>query len=261
MKLRLLQIMLLVCSICVAQGKWAGKRAAILGDSISDSVRVGTKHCWWETLGDSLGMETICYAKNGWQINGLRTQAEWALKEQEKSGKKFDLILLFGGTNDFNGSIPLGEFFTLKQEEVNRDGKMVQLLHRYPSTDDGTFCGRLNNLLSYLKQHFPETRIVMLTPIHRAYAKFGDNNVQPDELWANLEGLFLEDYIREMERASHIWAVPCMDLNVECELFPLYSSYDGYFNKVDTDRLHPNTAGHERMARVIQSYLESHYPF
>lgn len=261
MKQRILILFLLASGIVFAQNKWAGKRVAVLGDSISDSCHVGTTRCWWEMISDSLGLSTVCYAKNGWTIEGMQKQASTMLAEQNETGKKVDLILLFGGTNDFNGNVPMGEYFEVKKDSCSRDGKTKQLLHRTLNKDNSTFCGRVNNLLAFLKDNFPEARIVMLTPIHRAYAQFGATNQQPDEMWANELGLFLDDYNSALERASHIWAVPLLDLNVKCELYPLSPAYDKYVNRKDTDRLHPNTLGHNHMARAVQSYLESNYPW
>lgn len=261
MKLRIFAGLLLLSSLCLAGNRWAGKKVAVLGDSISDSTRVGTKKCWWEMLSDSLELQTICYAKNGWTIEGMQKQAQWMLDEEKKSGKKFDLILLFGGTNDFNSSLPLGECYTLERATVSRDDKPEESLHRVLNFDNSTFCGRLNNLLSTLKNNCPNARIVMLTPIHRGFAKFGDRNEQPEELWANKLDLFLDAYIGKMEQASHLWAVPMLDLNVQCELYPMSPAYDDFVNKVDRDRLHPNTAGHKRMALAIQGYIESILPW
>lgn len=253
--------MLLLSSLCLAGNRWAGKKVAVLGDSISDSIRVGTKKCWWEMLSDSLDLQTICYAKNGWTIEGMQKQAQWMLDEEKNSGRKFDLILLFGGTNDFNSQLPLGEFYALEKATVSRNGKQIESMRRVLNFDNGTFCGRLNRLLSTLKNNCPDARIVMLTPIHRGFAKFSDTNEQPEETWANGIDLFLDDYINKMVEASRLWAVPLLDLNVQCELYPVSPAYDGFVNKTDTDRLHPNTAGHRRMALAIQGYLESILPW
>ena len=46
----ILLVLLLIGGITMAQNRWAGKKVAIIGDSISDSTRVGTTRCWWEIL-------------------------------------------------------------------------------------------------------------------------------------------------------------------------------------------------------------------
>ncbi|MGM9675816.1 MAG: SGNH/GDSL hydrolase family protein [Bacteroidaceae bacterium] len=261
MKRRFITTAFILASIlCMAQSQWRGRRVAVIGDSISDSTRVGTTRCWWEMLADSLGFLPTCYAVNGATILDMQRQMEKTVKEQPE-GRPWDLVLIFGGTNDFNASVPLGEIYATTREQTNKDGQECTLLHRSFITDNATFCGRVNNLLSAVKQHFPHTQTVLLTPIHRGYAAFGGQNVQPDELWANKEGLFPDQYIDVLCRASRAWAVPVVDLNVDCQLFPLYPSYDSTIHRTSTDRLHPNAEGHRRMALTVQGYLEHIYPF
>ncbi len=257
----LLFVLLLVGGMTVAQNRWNGKRVAIIGDSISDSTRVGTTRCWWEMLADSLQLNPVCYARNGATVLDMHGQVEKARAEQEASGKAWHLIIVFGGTNDFNASVPLGDIYNVEKAVTNKNGKECELLHRSYNTDNATFCGRVNNLLSALKTHFPQARVLMLSPVHRGYAAFGNTNVQPDELWANEQDLFLEDYIHCLGQAGRAWAVPMLDTHIHTQLFPLYNSYDGYINRVDTDRLHPNTRGHHSISLSVQGYLEHTLPF
>lgn len=256
----ILLVLLLIGGITMAQNRWAGKKAAIIGDSISDSTRVGTTRCWWEILSDSLQIVPTCYARNGATILNMHGQMEKARLQQEQSGEAWDLVIIFGGTNDFNASVPLGEIYTVKEETTNKDGQERTLLHRSYTTDNATFAGRVNNLLSAVKAHFPEARVLMLSPIHRGFAKFGDRNVQPDELWANNVGLFLDDYIHCLGQAGRAWAVPMLDTHIHTQLFPIYNSYDAHINRVDTDRLHPNVKGHHHIALSVQGYLEHTIP-
>ena len=250
-------ILTLACTMMWAQNPWNGKRVAVIGDSISDSTHVGTTRCWWEYVSDSLGLNTTCYAKNGATVENMQGQVAKMLTEEEH----WDLILIFGGTNDYNGNVPMGNIFTQQREKTNKDGHEIALTHRAFNMDNSTFSGRINNLLSTLKEKCPETRILVLTPIHRGFAQFGSGNVQPDELWSNTENLFLEDYIDCLQQASRAWAVPCLDLSTECGLLPMYRSNDAYVHRVDTDRLHPNAKGHERMAKVVLGYLRGVLPY
>lgn len=256
----ILLALLLVAGISGAQNRWNGKKAAIIGDSISDSTRVGTTRCWWEILSDSLHIVPTCYARNGATIHGMQGQVEKARQQQEQSGQPWDLIIIFGGTNDFNASLPLGNIYNVKEEKTNKDGQERMLMHRSYSTNNGTFAGRVNNLLSAVKTHFPQARVLMLSPIHRGFATFGSKNVQPDELWANNLGLFLDDYISCLQQASRAWAVPMLDTNIHTQLFPNYKSYDAHINHTETDRLHPNLKGHHHIALSVQGYLEHTIP-
>ena len=118
--------------------------------------------------------------------------------------------------------------------------------------DEHTFKGRLNNLFAFLKNEYPDKRIVLLTPLHRAYAFFGGDNVQPNELYANAIGEYFDSYVNAVRQAADIWAVELIDLYRESGLFPLNDKHaEMYFNKSSEDSLHPNAAGHKKIARAI----------
>ena len=65
--------------------------------------------------------------------------------------------------------------------------------------------------------------------------------------------------MESVKEASNIWAVPVIDLNALCGLFPLNDAHAQYFNNADTDRLHPNNMGHKRMALTLMYQLQALY--
>ena len=71
------------------------------------------------------------------------------------------------------------------------------------------------------------------------------------------ERLFMVQNVKAVKEAGNVWAVPVIDLNALSGLFPLYDAGAQLFNKPDTDRLHPNDPGHERMAKTILYQLAS----
>ena len=89
------------------------------------------------------------------------------------------------GTNDFNDGVPIGEWFTETEEQVMAARGQVKRLEtrkkRTPIMDGNTYKGRINIGINRLKQLFPDKQIVLLTPLHRSLADFGEKNVQPDE--------------------------------------------------------------------------------
>lgn len=229
--------------------QWKGKKVAFLGDSITDKQRIGTQKCYWEYLAEMLGIEAFSYGINGNQMDGLLKQAQLLLQEH---GQETDAIIVFAGTNDFNAGVPIGKWF----EEVKRDapmpnGKKAKRTYRQMSTDTDTFCGRINRLMDYLKTNFPTQQIILLTPLHRGFAQFGDNNVQPEEAFTNSKGLFVNDYVQTIKEAGNVWAVPVIDLNSLSGLYPMNDSHVSYFHNGETDRLHPNAEGHKRMAKTL----------
>ena len=242
---------LLSCSLVWAIGPnpWKNKNIAVLGDSISDSVRVGTERCYWEYLSDSLQAHFVSYAVNGATMRELQKQAE---RLYEEGASKIDAILVFAGTNDFYEGTPLGCWYIESEEEIPISATRRALRKkREIQFDETTFRGRINRLMDRLKGDWPDKQIVLLTPLHRGYAVFGPENVQPDERYANRSGLFIDDYVSVIKEAGNVWAVPVIDLNALSGLYPLAERHSRFFHDGKSDRLHPNAAGHLRLAEVL----------
>jgi lysophospholipase L1-like esterase len=232
--------------------QWQGKRVAFLGDSMTDKHRVGTTCIYWEYLNELLGIEPSVYGISGNQWDGIYKQA---LKLKAEKGTEIDAILIFAGTNDFSHGTPIGEFFVETTKETNHNGNQVTRKYRTPILNDTTFCGRINKVMSYLKNNFPQQQIIIMTPIHRGFAQFSDKNVQPDENYSNAQGLYVDTYIATLKLAASYWAVPLIDLYSTSGLFPLADDQSQYFNNKETDRLHPNALGDYRLAKTIQYQL------
>ena len=233
------------------QEPWRLKRVAFIGDSITEGV--GSEKAYPQYLSEDLGIEALNYGVNGAQTD----QMFFFVQRLEREHPDVDAVLLFGGTNDFNHGVPLGEFFTAKEETVNHNGETVRRLHREFVMDAHCFCGRLNLLMSEAKNAFPRAQVLAMTPIHRGFATFGPQNVQPDESWANAQGLFIDDYVSAVRRAADLWSLPVIDLYRDSGLLPASEVYGAYFHDPVTDRLHPNALGHERIARVIAAALRA----
>jgi lysophospholipase L1-like esterase len=232
--------------------QWQGKRVAFLGDSMTDERRVGTTCVYWEYLSELLGLQPFVYGVNGAQWNGIYQQA---VKLYQERGNNIDAILIFAGTNDYNAGIPLGIFFSETPKQTNSNGNTVTRKYRRPIINDSTFCGRINKVMSYLKDHFPQQQIILMTPIHRGFAQFGPKNIQPDENFSNGQGLYLDAYVETLKQAASYWAVPLIDLHSISGLFPLAKSQLQYFHNAETDQLHPNALGDYRLAKTIQYQL------
>jgi len=228
--------------------QWLGKKVAFLGDSITDKCHVGTEKNYWQYLQDYLGIEPLVYGINGWQWSGIPLQAR-ALQIDHKDD--VDAIFVFMGTNDFNSGVPIGEWYDVQEEEVNSHGSVMKKPRRYFNHDKKTLRGRINLGMAYLKENFPLAQIILLTPIHRGFAEFGGDNVQPEESFPNDIGLYVETYIQTIREAGDIWSVPVIDLYAESGLCPTSDSYTRFFHDAVTDRLHPNAAGHDRMAKAM----------
>lgn len=238
--------------------QWQGKRVAFLGDSITDADQVQTtNNVFWNNLKDILGIEPYVYGISGHRMNQIIGQGE---KLESEHGQSVDAIVVFIGTNDYNASIPLGEWYRYSDEVTTEDGPVeVTRRHRELIYDDSTFRGRANNTVRWLKTHYPDKQIIFMTPIHRGFARFSDSNIQPPEDYANANGNFIDEYIDAVKEIATVWAIPVIDLAAVSGLYPSLDEHARYFRNARMDRLHPNTPGQLRMAYSIAYQLMS-YP-
>ena len=234
---------------------WQGKRVAYLGDSITDPRNSGSKKKFWGFLQDWLQIIPYVYGVSGRQWNDIPRQTDQLKKEH---GQDVDAIIIFMGTNDYNNGVPIGQWWDERVTEVEyghgQPKTMVIRRQRTPSMDVTTFKGRINIAMDSLKRTFPTKQIVLLTPIHRSDFHANEKNWQCDESYTNQCGEYLDAYIEAVKEAGNVWAVPVIDWNATSGLFPLLKEHSVYF-KSETDLLHPNDAGHERMARTLMYQL------
>jgi hypothetical protein len=235
------------------ESQWNGKKIVFLGDSITDARHIGCEKNYWGFLVDILGITHSVYGISGHQMSHIPGQID---KMVANDGENFDAIMIFCGTNDYNASVPMGEWYAEKYDTTTVDGPTTVLRKKRDKIMDiNTFKGRINITMDILKTKFPSKQIILLTPIHRGYAYFGKNNIQPAEDYANAVGLYIHDYVAAIQEAANIWAVPVIDLNSICGLYPANPSYSIFFANKNTDMLHPNTAGQKRMAEAIAYQL------
>lgn len=231
---------------------WAGKRVAYIGDSITDPNTKASETPFWQLLQDWLGITPYVYGISGRQWDDVVPQAK---RLQDEHGDDFDAIIIFMGTNDFNAGVPIGEWFTEKVERVEAaTGEMKTMYprrRRTPVMTRDTYCGRINIALSTLKAMYPTKQIVLLTPLHRGYANYGDRNVQPDESYQNQCGEYIDAYIKKVREAADIWAVPVIDWAALSGLQPLLPEHLQFFGNAEWDQLHPNGKGHTRLAKTL----------
>ena len=254
------------------KSQWRGARVAYLGDSITDKSQVekGQNETYWSYLEDILGTVSYVYGISGHRWSHIPGQTDKLIAEH---GQDVDAIMIFVGTNDYNANVPLGEWFTEEVVEVevtgpkgSKSGVMAERKKRTIAMDNTTVRGRINIAMSQLKREYPTKQIILLTPIHRGDALLSDRNIQPDELHANGVGEYIDAYVEVVKEAGNVWAVPVIDLNSICGLYPLEETNALYWRRPSIekskksgknriDRLHPNSAGHLRMARALAYQL------
>lgn len=144
-----------------------------------------------------------------------------------------DIIVVSGGTNDFDRAVPLG----------STDN----------STND-TFYGALKILCEGLKSRYPEKLIIFSTPIKRADTDYP----APDSV--NAQGKTLKEYGDAITEVCNIYSIPVLDLYAESGLNPVSESQNtipGSQTKMFSDGLHPTRKGHELISQYVIEYFKN----
>ena len=210
-----------------------GKKIAFLGDSITEGCGVSTmENVYWNILARRTGAE--CY---GYGIGGTRIAPQRYLEEGAEDGyygsrvdsmiPDADIVVVFGGTNDFgHGDAPFGT------------------IH---DTDERTFCGALHARCRKLIDRYPEAQLVIMTPLHRDSEDDGPYNERGIRLSANLEG-----YVDAIIKIAAFYAIPVLDL---FRVSGIQSRVPVLKERYIPDGLHPNDAGHARIADKLIGFL------
>ena len=213
-----------------------GIKMAVLGDSITEGHGVADKNnIYYKIVARECGVREV-YADG---ISGTRFARQSTESEKPRHDIDFlsrienidadsDLVVVFGGTNDFgHGDAPLG----------NRDDKTPY-----------TFCGACNLMCEKLIERLPRAQIVFMGPLHRAEEDnpCGSHKTEPVAT--------LYEYVDIIKSATRKYSIPFLDLMqvsgitpkvpVLCELYM-------------PDGLHPNDEGQRRIAERLKYFLLS----
>ena len=210
------------------------KNIYFLGDSITAGAGASEeKNTYVKVFASLSGANVHNYGVSGTRIGVQKyptkeypSYDENFLIRAKKINKTADLIIVFGGTNDWgHGDIPLG-----KKKDVKSD----------------TFSGCLNQLCQYLIENFSKDKIVFLTPIRRVdeFNVFGEGQ-------KTAPSCTLFDYVRQIEKIVKRYHIRVLDLYHDCLPMPLTKEPSKYF----ADGTHPNDLGHKIIAEKLFSYL------
>lgn len=203
-----------------------GIKANFLGDSITAGAGVADlKDVYWNLLKRECGLAEA----RGYGIGGTRIaiqnypeHPDWDqdfLSRIDSMDADADLIVVFGGTNDFgHGDAPLGS-----------------LADRSPYT----FYGAIHMLIQRLMVRYPEAELVLLTPLHRLVEEKGERK--------------LKDYVIAIKEVAEYYGVPVCDMYATCPIQPQFVCNG---ERLAPDGLHPNEAGHQRIYKRLRGFLE-----
>ena len=204
-----------------------GKKINFLGDSITEGVGANPyENGYVGQFARLTGAEVRNYGIGGTRFARQTTPSEkarWDLdfcSRVEGMDPDADIVMVFGGTNDFgHGDAPLGEM-----------------------TDRTvwTFYGACHVLFSSIIEKYPDKPVVIMTPLHRC----AELERQP----------VLKTYVEIIREVAEYYSLPVLDLFATSGIQPLIPvQKELYF----ADLVHPNEAGHGRIAYKLKRFLEN----
>lgn len=140
---------------------------------------------------------------------------------------KYDLITVFGGTNDFKMGASLGEIGAIGDTDF----------------DTTTFYGGYRTIIEHILTNKPTTRLVLVTPLQRNKDNYNSWNT------TNSQGHSLKDFVEAVKKLGEMYSLPVVDLFAESGINNLTLSTFTY------DGLHPNNEGFVRVANCIMGEL------
>ncbi len=207
-----------------------GLKINFLGDSITEGHGCSAVEKQFTSLiASEHGAITRCYGIGGTRIARQKTPSgnprhdlDFPSRVAEMDADA-DLIVVFGGTNDFgHGDAPFGEFADRTVD---------------------TFCGALHVLFTSLLEKYPDKPVMVMTPLHRS-----------SECEPNMHGKVLKDYVDMIRQVAEYYSLPVLDLFAVSGIQPAVPVMK---EKFMPDGLHPNDAGHVILTNKIAKFIES----
>lgn len=171
------------------------KTAIFLGDSITEGAGTSCEeNRYYCILKRKYGLkETIGYGVGGTRFaiqsvpSEIESYDQYFSLRADKMKMSADIVVIFGGTNDYgHGDAPLGEFSD-----------------RTPYT----FYGACHELFTKLIEKYPESVIVVVTPLHRV------DEIKPrEEGRKKAEVASLSVYVDIIKEVARYYSLPVCDL-------------------------------------------------
>ena len=216
--------------------KYSQMSVAFVGDSITEGLK--TDKIYHEYLNEYFGFKSVTV--QGISGSCISATSDYKnlytplINRYNEIPEDADMIFIFMGTNDYGHDTPLGTI---------------------DDCEDVSFYGALNVIIPSIINSHPNSRIVVITPLHRyGMGKSAMTGVKHTyDYLPNGRGHSLGDYVNALREVCERWSVPVIDLYAESGLNPAVPNIKEAFMP---DGLHPNAAGHYKIAEIIKNYIK-----
>ena len=218
-----------------------GFKVNFLGDSITEGV--GVSDIPNNRYNNRLKVMCELSAVNNYGVSGTRIAHQIHASENPRfdlcfCGRAYnmdtsaDMVIVYGGVNDYiHGDAPFGEI---------------------GDTTPATFCGGVYFLMNYLKENYAGKTILFMTPARMFLRHEVDDRLPSTHARKWAEGKELQAYVDVIVETGKKFDIPVLDLYRISGLQPEVPVLKEMYMP---DGLHPNDAGHERIARKLQGFL------
>lgn len=214
-----------------------GLKANFLGDSITEGVGASSAEFTYPNL---LKEEFGLAEARNYGIGGTRLAREisntWAGNDDDRNmcarsltmDPDADIVVLFGGSNDFgHGTAPRG-----LPTDRTRD----------------TFWGACHEVMRNLIERYPDSAIIVVTPMHR----HNENDPHGDYRTYDLDCLSV--YADIIRTVAEYYSLPVLDLY---RISGIQPEIPVMREKFMPDGLHPNDAGYKKIAHLMGNFLKN----
>ena len=210
------------------------KKVVVLGDSITEGAGTTSKEFRYTNVFESIsGAKVFNYGIGGTRIARQHKPSAWPradlcfLDRVETMEPDADVVVVFGGTNDFgHGDAAFGCF---------------------EDRDEYTYYGALHSLIRRIVNRYPNATVVFMTPLHRTSEMVTKNEI-------GKTSLRLRDYVYAMREVCEYYSIPVLDLYSSSGLQPAIPVIK---EKFMPDGLHPNNAGAKIIAERLLCFLSA----
>lgn len=223
------------------------KRVCFIGDSLT----AGDGRTYHKVFADLTGCVNVNLGISGTSIATRATYGNrFYTRATAQNLSNASLIVVFGGTNDFDGDVyPIGDLFKIVEDEPQ---------HRYggktilPPDNTEKFGGAMHQLILTIQQNAPGVPVMFMTPLHRDFQASEASDRRPNSYEYNNNGNTLQEYRDAINTICEFYGIPVF----QAHRIPQLNFVDDTFGRLySSDRLHPNTAGHNVLGHYLYNWV------